>query len=60
MIVMLVDFMLGFLDQAAHRLADLPTRPHAHLFHRLPDPFDRQRHGVTTPAIDWRGNEATA
>jgi hypothetical protein len=32
---MLLNFMLGFLDQPAHRLADLAAGSEAHLFHRL-------------------------
>ena len=38
--VMLLDFVLDFLDQPAHRLADLAARPHAQLFHRLFDALD--------------------
>src|SRR5690349_23167307 len=37
---MLLYFVLGFLDQAAHGLADLAARSDAHFFHRLLDALD--------------------
>jgi hypothetical protein len=38
--VILLDFMLGFLGQAAHRLANLAAGPTAQLLHRLLDALD--------------------